>query len=152
MKSAIEIIQEHGFQVKDFTGTQTDFDGVDCYVYDKEGCMKHVDYKVQTTNSDYNTVLISLMHRKPNTNEWHLPKYLERNDVYVWCICVDTGIIFEISPKMLSEIGKWTAFTLHKKAGTDYLGREHLLAAIKQSDCRIVDDGLYGVFDKGNLE
>ena len=151
MKNPIEIIQEHGFTVQDFSGTETDFDGVDCYVSDKDGRRKHVDFKAQTTNSDYNTVLLSLMHRKPNTNEWHLPKYLERNDVYVWCICVDTGVIFEISPKMLSEIGRWTAFTLHKKGGTDYFGREHLLAAIKQVDCRIVDDRLYGAFDKGNI-
>ena len=151
MKNPIDIIQEHGFTVQDFSGTETDFDGVDCYVTDKDGRMKHIDYKAQTTNSDYNTVLLSLMHRKPGTNEWHLPKYLERNDVYVWCICVDTGVIFEISPKMLSEIGKWIAFTLHKKSGTDYFGREHLLAAIKQCDCRIVDDRLYGAFDKGNI-
>ena len=151
MKNPIEIIQEHGFTVQDFSGTETDFDGVDCYVFDKDGRRKHVDFKAQTTNSDYNTVLLSLMHRKPNTNEWSLPKYLERNDVYVWCICVDTGVIFEISPKMLSEIGRWVAFTLHKKGGTDYFGREHLLAAIKQCDCRIVDDRLYGAFDKGNI-
>lgn len=152
MKNPIDIIQEHGFTVQDFSGTETDFDGVDCCVTDKYGGRKHVDYKAQTTNSDYPTVLLSLMHRKPGTNEWHLPKYLERNDVYVWCICVDSGVIFEISPKMLSEIGKWIAFTLHKKSGTDYLGREHLLAAIKQCDCRIVDDNrLYGAFDKGNI-
>ena len=151
MKNPIEIIREHGFTVQDFSGTEMDFEGVDCYVSDKDGRRKHVDFKAQTTNADYSTVLLSLMHRKPGTNEWHLPKYLERDDVYVWCICVDNGVIFEISPKMLSEIGRWTAFTLHKKSGTDYFGREHLLAAIKQCDCRIVDDRLYGAFDKGNI-
>ena len=152
MENPIDIIQEHGFTVQDFSGTETDFDGVDCYVTDKDGRRKLVDYKAQTTNADYNTVLLSLMHKKPGNNGWQLPKYLERDDVYVWCICVDSGVIFEISPKMLSEIGKWIAFTLPKKSGTDYLGREHLLAAIRQADCRIVEkDRLYGAFDKGNI-
>lgn len=152
--NAIEIIQKHGFTVKDFTGTQVDFDGVDCYVYDQNGNCKHVDFKEDTTlgiqfYDSGLTGLISLMHKKPGLNEWKLPKYLERTDVYVWLIDVVDGHIWEISPVMLSEIKKYIIDFKWKGSGTDALGKEHLLGVIKLSDCRLVENGKLFTFLQG---
>lgn len=150
MKSVVEIIQDHGFTVQDFTGTQTDFDGVDCYVYDKDGHKKHVDYKADTTLGIqfYNcglTGLISLLHKKPGKNPYVLPKYLMRTDVYVWLVDVANERIFEISPKMLSNIKNYIIDYKWKGSGTDELGKEHLLGVIKLSDCRFVTDKLFSL-------
>lgn len=84
----IEIIKDKGFQVQDFTGTEEDFGGVDIIVSDDSGRSKKVDIKVDSTLSEIfyptegYTGLISLMHHKGD-GIWKLPKYLERNDVYV---------------------------------------------------------------------
>ncbi len=49
--NAIEIIQKHGFTVKDLTGTEADLeDGIDILVSDGKN-VKRVDYKAQTTNN-----------------------------------------------------------------------------------------------------
>ena len=148
MKSPIEIIIDHGFTVEDFTGTQTDFDGVDCFVYDKDGNKKHVDYKADTTlgTQFYDcglTGLISLFHKKPGRNPYVLPKYLTRTDVYVWLIDVVNERIFEISPSMLSNLNSYIVDYKWKSSSTDELGKEHLLGVIKLSDCRFVTDKLF---------
>lgn len=139
----VEIIQNKGFHVQELVGTQDDYDGVDLIVSDDNGKSKKVDMKVDSTLStifyptDGYTGLISLMHHKGN-GVWRLPKYLERNDVYVWLIDDINKLIWEISPKMLSSIGNYIIDTKMKNGETDYFGRTHLLGVIPLSQCRLI--------------
>ena len=139
----IEIIKDKGFHVQDFTGTEEDFGGVDIIVSDDSGRSKKVDIKVDSTLStifypkEGYTGLISLMHHKGD-GVWKLPKYLERNDVYVWLIDDLNELIWEISPTMLKDIGSYIIDTKMKNGETDYFGRTHLLGVIPLNQCRLI--------------
>lgn len=139
----IEIIKNKGFHVEELVGTQEDYDGVDLMVFDENGKGKKVDMKVDSTLShifyptDGYTGLISLMHHNGN-GVWKLPKYLTRTDVYVWLIDDVNELIWEISPKMLSNIGNYIIDTKMKNGETDYFGRTHMLGVIPLNQCRLI--------------
>lgn len=141
----VEIIRKKGFLVEALVGTQADYDGVDLIVYDDNGNSKKVDMKVDSTLStifyptDGYTGLISIMHHNGD-GVWKLPKYLERNDVYVWLIDDVNELIWEISPKMLSNIGSYIIDTKLKNGETDYFGRTHLLGVIPLNQCRMISN------------
>lgn len=151
----IEIIKDKGFTVTELVGTQEDYDGVDLIVSDENGKSKKVDMKVDTTLStifypeDGYTGLISLMHHKGD-GVWKLPKYLERNDVYVWLIDDLNELIWEISPTMLKNIGSYIIDTKMKNGETDYFGRTHLLGVIPLRQCRMICNNkeLYSVMER----
>ena len=151
----IEIIKDKGFHVQDFTGTEEDFGGVDIIVSDDSGRSKKVDIKVDSTLStifyptEGYTGLISLMHHKGD-GVWKLPKYLERNDVYVWLIDDVNELIWEISPTMLKDIGSYIIDTKMKNGETDYFGRTHLLGVIPLRQCRMIcsNKELYSIMER----
>lgn len=151
----IEIIKDKGFHVEDFTGTEEDFGGVDIVVSDDSGRKKKVDIKVDSTLStifyptEGYTGLISLMHHKGD-GIWKLPKYLERNDVYVWLIDDVNELIWEISPTMLKDIGGYIIDTKMKNGETDYFGRTHLLGVIPLRQCRMIcsNKELYSIMER----
>ena len=151
----IEIIKDKGFHVQDFTGKEEDFGGVDIIVSDDNGRSKKVDMKVDSTLStifyptEGYTGLISLMKHKGD-GVWKLPKYLERNDVYVWLIDDVNELIWEISPTMLKEIGRYIIDTKLKNGETDYFGCTHLLGVIPLSQCRMIcsNNELYSVIER----
>lgn len=151
----INIIKDKGFHVDDFTGTEEDFGGVDLVVSDDSGRKKKVDIKVDSTLStifyptEGYTGLISLMHHKGN-GIWKLPKYLERNDVYVWLIDDVNELIWEISPTMLKDIGSYIIDTKMKNGETDYFGRTHLLGVIPLRQCRMICNNkeLYSIMER----
>ena len=148
----INIIKDKGFHVDDFTGTEEDFGGVDLVVSDDSGRKKKVDIKVDSTLStifyptEGYTGLISLMHHKGN-GIWKLPKYLERNDVYVWLIDDVNELIWEISPTMLKDIG---SYIIDTNGETDYFGRTHLLGVIPLRQCRMICNNkeLYSIMER----
>ena len=143
----IEIIKEKGFHVKELIGTQDDYDGVDLIVSDDNGNSKKVDIKVDSTLSQIFypaiglTGLISLMHHNGD-GIWKLPRYLMRNDVYVWLIDDVNNLIWEISPKMLRNIGQYLVDTKMKYGKTDFFGRTHLLGVISLYNCRLISNEL----------
>ena len=151
----IDIIKEKGFHVQDLTGTEEDFGGVDLIVSDDDGRKKLVDMKVDSTLStifyptEGYTGLISLMNHKGD-GVWNLPKYLERNDVYVWLIDDVKEIIWEISPIMLRNIGSYIIDTKMKNGETDYFGRTHLLGVIPLIQCRMICNNkeLYSIMER----
>lgn len=151
----IEIIKDKGFHVQDFTGTEEDFDGVDIIVSDDSGRSKKIDIKVDSTLSEIfyptegYTGLISLMHHKGD-GIWKLPKYLERNDVYVWLIDDVNEFIWEISPTILKDIGSYIIDTKMKNGETDYFGRTHLLGVIPLRQCRMIcsNKELYSIIER----
>ena len=151
----IEIIKDKGFQVHDFVGTDIDYDGVDIIVSDSSGRTKKVDIKVDSTLStifyptEGYTGLISIMHHKGD-GVWALPKYLQRNDVYVWLIDDVKEIIWEISPTMLNNIGSYIIDTKMKNGETDILGRTHFLGVIPLRQCRMIcnDKELYSIMER----
>lgn len=151
----IEIIKNKGFQVQDFVGTDIDYEGVDIIVSDSSGRKKKVDIKVDSTLStifyptEGYTGLISLMHRKGDGG-WELPKYLQRNDVYVWLIDDTKEIIWEISPTMLNDIGSYIIDTKMKNSETDLLGRTHFLGVIPLRQCRMICNNkeLYSIMER----
>lgn len=141
----VEIIKDKGFNVQELVGTQEDYDGVDLIVSDDNGKSKKVDMKVDSTLSqifyptDGYTGLISLMHHNGD-GVWKLPKYLSRNDVYVWLIDDVKKLIWEISPKMLSNLGSYIIDTKTKNGETDYFGITHLLGVIPLNQCRLISN------------
>ena len=151
----IEVVKDKGFHVDDFTGTEEDFCGVDIIVSDDDGRSKKVDIKVDSTLStifyptEGYTGLISLMHHKGD-GVWKLPKYLERNDVYVWLIDDVNELIWEISPTMLKDIGSYIIDTKMKNGETDYFGRTHLLGVIPLRQCRMICNHkeLYSIMER----
>ena len=77
-KQLIEKLKESGIDVI-VSSKEEDYSGYDITVGNKK-----IDLKAQTTNSKYDTILLSLRHRSKN-GDWILPGYLRRNDIYVWC-------------------------------------------------------------------
>lgn len=90
--------------------------------------------KAQTTNSKYDTILLSLRHRSKN-GDWILPGYLRRNDIYVWCYDDGDNCIWEISPEKLHSIELFSTKFYKKSAETDYFNNEHILAVLPKTEC-----------------
>ena len=88
-KQLIEKLKESGIDVI-VSSKEEDYSGYDIMVGNKK-----IDLKAQTTNSKYDTILLSLRHRSKN-GDWILPGYLRRNDIYVWCYDDGDNCIWEI--------------------------------------------------------
>ena len=110
-----------------------DLSGYDITIGDKK-----IDLKAQTTNSRYDTILLSLRHRNKN-GEWILPGYLRRDDVYTWCYDDGDNCIWELSPEKLHSIETYSVRFFTKSAKTDYLGREHFLAVVPKDECNKIE-------------
>lgn len=120
----IEILEKEGFVFTVATKEQ-DYSGYDIIVRGQK-----IDLKAQTTNTRYpDTVLLSLEHNSYGDN-WEKPKYLQRDDVYVWCFNGDS--IIEFSPEVLHN-SLQDCKTIYKSGDTDYFHREHKLAVVPKS-------------------
>lgn len=113
---------------------ETDYAGVDCIV-DCILDIKKVDVKGETTLQDFpDTILISLGWSY-DQKTWHLPKYLERNDVNVWvCDVVGQKDIFCLTPEMLDKY-RTGEYDFIKDKSRDHFGRYHKMAVINKEDC-----------------
>ena len=107
-KQLIEKLKESGIDVI-VSSKEEDYSGYDITVGNKK-----IDLKAQTTNSKYDTILLSLRHRSKN-GDWILPGYLRRNDIYVWCYDDGDNCIWEISPEKLHSIELSLAKSLGSK-------------------------------------
>ena len=131
-KQLIEKLKESGIDVI-VSSKEEDYSGYDITVGNKK-----IDLKAQTTNSKYDTILLSLRHRSKN-GDWILPGYLRRNDIYVWCYDDGDNCIWELSPEKLHSIETYSVRFFTKSAKTDYLGREHFLAVIPKNECNKIE-------------
>lgn len=127
-KQLIDKLRKAGIEFTVST-IEEDYSGYDIVVGDKK-----VDLKAQTTNSKYDTVLLSLRH-KNKVGDWILPGYIRRNDIYVWCYDDGEDCIWEISPERLHTIEPFADKFYMKSAKTDYFGHEQVLAAYPKAEC-----------------
>lgn len=127
-KQLIEKLKESGIDVI-VSSKEEDYSGYDITVGNKK-----IDLKAQTTNSKYDTILLSLRHRNKN-GDWILPGYLRRNDIYVWCYDDGDNCIWEISPEKLHSIELFSTKFYKKSAETDYFNNEHILAVLPKTEC-----------------
>lgn len=113
---------------------EEDYKGVDCIVNGNT----LVDVKGEATLQKFpDTILISVGWSKDKIN-WHLPKYLERNDIEVWvCDIVGKNDIFCISANMLDKYRNGE-YDFIKDKSMDYFGRYHKMVIIPKSECRKV--------------
>lgn len=102
---------------------ETDYSGIDCFINGQA-----VDLKAQTTNGDYDTVLLSLRHTDCYGN-WILPGYLRSKNIQVWFNSPEAFYILE-DPHTVEQIA--TRF-IFKSGDTDMFGNDHMLAVIPKS-------------------
>ena len=123
---AFDIIREK-FDVV-VASQEDDFSGVDCVVFNKGKAIK-VDVKAQTKDSMKckDTIILSKRHSNG------VPKYIEKNDISVWIVYVETKEIYALPPELLHDLDKYPE--KYKPAQHDYFGRAHWLAVVPLTDC-----------------
>ena len=94
-----------------------------------EGKAIKVDVKAQTKDSMKckDTIILSKRHSSG------VPKYIEKNDISVWIVYVETKEIYALPPKLLHDLDKYPE--KYKPAQHDYFGRAHWLAVVPLTDC-----------------
>lgn len=122
----IQEIRAAGYTVEIATLEQ-DYNGIDCFINGQP-----VDIKAQTTNPDYDTVLLSILH-SANTH-FILPGYLRNSGIQIWMNDQDCFWVLEDASKILELATEFK----YKSGATDKFGNEHVLAAIPKSKLKRV--------------
>lgn len=117
----LQEIRDAGYNVEQAT-LEEDYHGIDCYINGQP-----VDIKAQTTNGNYDTVLISCMHT--SNGKWILPGYLKNSSIQIWLN--DTNCFWVIEKP--DEIPGLADRFLYKSGATDKFGNKHVLAVIRKS-------------------
>ena len=140
-KKGLEVLENNNIKYQIAT-QEEDWKGTDLKVFITDKRYINVDIKSEMTLQEYpETILLSIGLRNRGSSEWKLPKYLEKNDIWL-CVCDCTNMtdMFILSPKdiqnIMQRVNEGRIRTIFKNGRHDYFGRDHMLAIIKKSDCR----------------